>query len=612
MIPSRIFFPVVALLLSFSLFAQKEAISLILPPYVESEAASSTTDRLFARSIPLDLNQVAIGAWVRNNGINGRWEADFTGNGASGLALFLDQVDLPAGGQVWIENSKGKRKAFSDIEKSIEERIFTGFLPGPAVTLVYEGPSFSGEVLPFHIWRADFVNRPEFFAPQKSIVGFGASNDCELNANCSQGDGWANEKSGTARIILVVAEGSGYCSGNLVNNTAEDGRPLFLTGFHCMDGFTPLYDLWRFDFGYRAAGCTDPVMEPGFMAYTGAIERAGRQESDFLLLEIADPAFDADNHYFAGWDRSDGNVNGNLIEFHHPMGDIQKVSRHDGSGMTIFNGPINWNSGVVTPAAHHFTVQYTAGTFEVGSSGSAMFDANRRIRGQLNGGNPSCPGSTQGFIGRLFQSWTGGGTATTRLSDWLDPLGLEPMTLDGATLAGNTGGRILRGIALWKDQPIEGVRLIFNWSNQTDTVYTDANGQYSLPRPDGAMNLSLATNYEDGDELIGVNVVDIIAIRRHILALDTLSQIELLAADVNNTGTESIGDIVQISQVILGLSNWEERPNWIVYPSALSIDPVPTNAFGPFNLTLNNPDAGVITLDIAVVKNGDADFNVYD
>ncbi|NJO86822.1 MAG: hypothetical protein HC821_01845 [Lewinella sp.] len=86
-------------------------------------------------------------------------------------------------------------------------------------------------------------------------------------------------------------------------------------------------------------------------------------------------------------------------------------------------------------------MNYSAGTFEVGSSGSAFFDSNRRIRGQLNGGNPNCPGNTAAFMGRLFNSWTGGGSPTSRLSDWLDPLGNAPARLDGQTLVGNTGGK---------------------------------------------------------------------------------------------------------------------------------------------------------------------------
>lgn len=596
------------MLLCLPIFGQKQVIELPQPNLVvlEREDLQSAGNR-FAAPIPLDIWPATVGEWTANDGVNGRWELGFHLAGTHGLALFLDEVNLPAGGVVFLENFNVA--TFHSREQSWlnSRKVFTDFLPGEQVTLVYEGPVFTAKDKPFHIFRADHVYRPEVYQPHKSFLDFNDSNECQVNANCPAGNEWEEEKSGTARIILVVEEGTGYCSGNLINNTAADGRPLFLTGFHCQDGFTPIYDLWRFDFGYRSVGCDNPTFEPAFDAYTGAIYRAGRQESDFLLLELADPAFDGQNHYFAGWDRSEGNVTGEVFGFHHPQGDIQKMGR--ANGMNILPGTIDWNNEVTTPAAHHFRMVYNLGTYQVGSSGSAVFDQNHRIRGQLNGGNFFCPGTTTAFIGRLALSWTGGETPQTRLSNWLDPLGTGATFLDGATLAATTGGRILRGVARAQGRPVENVRFIFNWGTSIDTVFTDTLGEYSLLRPDNATNLSIATNYVFGDELTGVNVTDIIAIRRHILSLDTLSAQQLVATDVDNSGQETVSDIIRISRVILALSGWIDRPNWIVYPRLLPITPTPVNSFGPFNINITSSNAGVITLDFEVVKNGDANLN---
>jgi hypothetical protein len=608
MIPIKHIWPAL-LLLCLPVFGQKQVIELPQPNLAALERVDrQSSGNRFAGPIPLNLRpSEEVGEWAANDGTNGRWELTFRLPGTHGLALFLDEVNLPTGGVIFLENFNVA--TFESKEQSWlgSRKIFTDFLPGDEVTLVYQGPVFQHTDQPFHIFRADHVYRPDIYQPRKSLLDFGNSNECQVNANCAAGADWEEEKSGTARIILVVEEGTGYCSGNLVNNTAEDGRPLFLTGFHCQDGFTPIYDLWRFDFGYRSVGCENPVSEPAFTAYTGAILRAGRQENDFLLLELADPAFDGENHYFAGWDRSEGIVAGDVYGFHHPQGDIQKMGRSN--GMTILAGSIDWNNNVTTPPAHHFRMIYNLGTYQVGSSGSAVFDENHRIRGQLNGGNFFCPGTTTAFIGRLALSWTGGETSRTRLSDWLDPLGTEAITLDGATMAANTGGRMLRGTARWQETPVEDVRFVFNWGPSIDTVFTDAFGEYSLLRPDDATGLEIATSFEFGNELTGVNVVDIIAIRRHILSLDTLNAQELIATDVDNSGVESVSDIIQISRVILGLSDWVDRPNWIVYPRLLPITPLPVNVFGPFNINITNSNAGVITLDFEVLKNGDANLN---
>ncbi len=51
--------------------------------------------------------------------------------------------------------------------------------------------------------------------------------------------------------------------------------------------------------------------------------------------------------------------------------------------------------------------------------------------GQLHGGQASCSNQTWDEYGRFDLSWNGGSTPSSRLSDWLDPLGSDPMTLGG-------------------------------------------------------------------------------------------------------------------------------------------------------------------------------------
>jgi subtilisin-like proprotein convertase family protein len=60
-----------------------------------------------------------------------------------------------------------------------------------------------------------------------------------------------------------------------------------------------------------------------------------------------------------------------------------------------------------------------------------MFDQNSRIVGQLHGGIASCTVIDWDEYGKVDVSWTGGGSAATRLSDWLDPLGTGALYQDG-------------------------------------------------------------------------------------------------------------------------------------------------------------------------------------
>lgn len=615
MIPTKNIVAAILLCCShFLLYAQKG--EYVLPPADLNELAKADAkmeNQRFAAPIALNLG-TETGEWISNNGVNGVWQLQFKMPNSLGLAIYLDQINLAAGAEITLENETGKRGPFTSKDVSSEGRLFTGFLPGSEVTLIYRGTVFNTDHQPFHIWRADHAYRSDIFDPQKSssLLNFGGSNECQINANCSQGTGFESERSAVARIIAVAMEGSFYCSGSLMNNTARDGRPLLLTAYHCQENVTALYDLWRFDFGYRSSGCENPTSEPAYTSYNGSLFRAGRQESDFLLLEIVDPDFDQSNHYFNGWDRTDAGFTGVAVGFHHPMGDIQKVTNSTLSGLSIFGNSISWEN-IETPPNHHLRMVIDQGSAENGSSGSPIFDTDHRIRGQLHGGSINCPGSSIIYYGRIFQSWTGGGTANSRLSDWLDPLGQSPDVLDGQNLTGNGLGRIVRGTARWVDSTrLADVQLIFNWgNNQIDTVRTDTAGYYQLTRPANATAVNIATNFEQGDSLTGVNVIDIIALRRHILALDTLSDRQLVAADVTNNGNESVGDIVKISRVILGYDSWELRPNWLVYPKLLSLAGLPINVFGPFDISIPNPDAGIITLDFEVCKNGDVNESAY-
>ena len=603
----QIFF-LVSILSGLPLLSQTPSIQLpalaIEPLMVEDNQAGAMRFAA-AQDLPNDLIQQ--GSWTSQE--TGQWEIELEVEAAPGLGLFLDQVNLSAFASLEWRSKTQPARRWHQQDVNEQGQLFLGFVKGASGRLIYRGPAFEPANAPFRLWRLDQVFRPDLFASGAAAKDFGDSNECQIDANCPTGDGWEQEKSGNARIFIVVEEGTGYCSGNLMNNTAENGRPLFLSGFHCFDGFTPIYSLWRFDFEFRHIVCgSGSPFQPDFISYTGSTYLAGRRENDFLLLEITDPTFDDRFHYFAGWDRSDGDVSGDLIVFHHPMGDVQALAA--GNGMTVFPFTISWDNGVVTPPSHHFRFDLTEGTSEVGSSGSAVFDSDRRVRGHINGGQVNCPGSSFLWIGRLQQAWTGGGNPATRLSDWLDPLQLDTLQWDGAYLAGNINGRILRGTCRNGDVPVENVTIYCNWSTgEMDTVYTDVRGFYTLPRPATASSVVISGDYPQGGIIDGVDVLDAVAMRRHVLGQDTLSPLALLAADCNNSGGLTINDNLRLTQAILGLNEWVERPSWMIVPTLISLEPGPTNAWQPVNINISNPNAVIAELDFYVIKNGDPNFS---
>ena len=69
--------------------------------------------------------------------------------------------------------------------------------------------------------------------------------------------------------------------------------------------------------------------------------------------------------------------------------------------------------------------------------------------------------------------------------------------------------------------------------------------------------------FKDNDPTNGVTVADLFAIQQHILVLDPFKNAyQMIAADANNNGTISTGDIVLIRKLILGIKPNILTPSW--------------------------------------------------
>jgi hypothetical protein len=77
----------------------------------------------------------------------------------------------------------------------------------------------------------------------------------------------------------------------------------------------------------------------------------------------------------------------------------------------------------------HWCLSWDDGGTEGGSSGSPIFDSNKRIVGQLTGGDVSCSGTD--YYGKFSTSWNSSGSSSSSLEYWLDPGNTGSYTLDG-------------------------------------------------------------------------------------------------------------------------------------------------------------------------------------
>jgi hypothetical protein len=110
--------------------------------------------------------------------------------------------------------------------------------------------------------------------------------------NCPQGAAFQDVK----RAVLFVLFNGSYCSAGLLNDTAEDGTPYFLTANHCGDMTNGVAV-----FGYENTGC-GPGGATQANTVSGATLLAAntRWDSQLYLLSAPPPA--SFQPFYARWD----------------------------------------------------------------------------------------------------------------------------------------------------------------------------------------------------------------------------------------------------------------------------------------------------------------------
>jgi hypothetical protein len=215
---------------------------------------------------------------------------------------------------------------------------------------------------------------------EKNLSDIGRSGSCNIDVACQTIP--ANLEDAVAKIIFSEEGSSFLCTGSLLNdNEPNSAIPYFMTANHCLDtqeAARTVNSFWFFERiacnGVDPTSVTHQLTGGGDLLETGSI-------SDYTLLLLKDPM--PSGVTFAGWTDQPLAQNAPIIGIHHPAGDLKKWSQGSSTGFADYGGSVN---GTGT----HIRVVWTQGTTEGGSSGSGIFDAQGRFRGNLHGGSASC------------------------------------------------------------------------------------------------------------------------------------------------------------------------------------------------------------------------------
>ncbi len=375
-----------------------------------------------------------------NSGINftmgnmNVWRVGIRSRGAFSINILFSKFRLPEGAKVFVYNSDQSEILGS---YTYENNTDLNLLPiqpigGEELIVEYqvpldkinEGELEIGEV------NHDFIGIFRANEPRDPIQ------DCHPNLICYPED--IEPGSG---VVALIINGTTYCTGTLVNNTAEDATPYLLTATHCLnnDYSSSFLANRRYDivagnivafFNYNSPTCSTDIRGPLQMTLASADSVLISERHDISLLKFRQTPPKQYQPYYLGWN-SGSSFNGPFHSLHHPNGGIKKVAiENDQLVIGSFDDP----RYDMEPNSHWVVRAWDIGATEGGSSGSPLLDSQKRIVGTLTGGESFCS-SPRGpdIYASLNKFWSIEGSLENPnpLSYYLDPLGLQSNQLEG-------------------------------------------------------------------------------------------------------------------------------------------------------------------------------------
>lgn len=365
-----------------------DAIQLAL---ARAEAAkTSGAVKSLITSTHVDLADFDARAWRRVRGIDGRdaWQVVIQSEGATFLRAHFPAFDFADGEVAVFAPEDAVATPVVDRRRLADgDGLWSPMVEGDAIVIEVRTSSVDPPRL-----AVDRLSHglPGAFARTKE-------QRCHVDVNCDPA--WAERKSGVGMMQFEVFGFGSGCTGSLIADIPETGRPWFLSANHCLSDQQTADTLVVF-WNYETDTCNGNVPSlAGLPQSAGADYMAGNAFSDFTLLSLAQDPPAGTYHLPLSLDPLTGGEAITVV--HHPALTHKRITYGNQVG----------------DAGTHWTVKYYEGSTEGGSSGSPLFNAQNEIVGQLTGGGAACSRMflTDRF-GKVSMSWDRG------LSDYLSTI----------------------------------------------------------------------------------------------------------------------------------------------------------------------------------------------
>jgi hypothetical protein len=410
-------------------------VNALLTEDAERELSGVPIAPRFAKDIQVAYTLENSGTWEILDDGSRLWRLRLSSPGALSLNLGLERFELPEGAAFWVHAPDGSwvQGPYTRTNRNALGGLWTAVVLGDELVAelhLPKGVQANVEVTS--------VNHGYRIFSENDTTEAAKSGDCNINVVCPQGDPWRDQ---IRSVAMITIRGIYACTGQMLNNTAENETPYLLTAQHCIERefWAPsVVAYWN----YQSPECDDIAGGNLSQNQSGSTFKASwglGSGSDFTLVELdylPDPSY---NVFYSGWDAR-FLIPESTTTIHHPSGNEKSVSfDNDTPTITSYLGSTFPGNG------KFFRIgAWDEGTTEPGSSGGCLFDdSTNRCIGTLSGGYASCTEPDESdWYGRLFSHWFGDGTPETRLSDWLDPLNTGTNFMDGKNTSQSEGAEI--------------------------------------------------------------------------------------------------------------------------------------------------------------------------
>jgi len=142
------------------------------------------------------------------------------------------------------------------------------------------------------------------------------------------------------------------------------------------------------------------------------------------------------------------------------------------------------------------------------------------------------------------------------------------------------------------------------------TTTTDVNGLYRSPNLPSGQNYIIRPSKQD-NPINGVSSLDLLVMEKHILGQELLADPYLrIAADINQSGTISVSDLIELRRLILGsITSFSKNESWNFLPAEYIFADPENPWLYPKILELKNLNSSVSNANFIGVKTGDVNYS---